>query len=70
MTTADQSAVVWTDWFGTAPWFIAGVVVTIAVYEVIARRRNKRAASYAEWLRALRSVTSKSDNESAGGAHE
>jgi|15BtaG_2_1085339.scaffolds.fasta_scaffold00524_18 hypothetical protein len=64
---SDQSATVWTDWFGTAPWFIAGVVATIAVMEIVQRRRMRRVKSYRDWLQALRSVTPKRDNTSIGG---
>ena len=68
---SDQSAIVWTDWFGTTPWFIAGVVATIAVMEIVQRRRMRRTKSYRDWLQALRSVTSERDNTNTGGnVHE
>ncbi|MBF07128.1 MAG: hypothetical protein CL741_07665 [Chloroflexi bacterium] len=40
---SDPSTIVWTDWFGTAPWLIALLVVVIGVIEIVARRRLRRA---------------------------
>ena len=64
------SAAVWTDWFGTAPWFIAGVVAAVAVMEIVQRRRMRRVKSYRDWLQALGSVTTDRNNRCTGGADE
>jgi len=41
-SASDPSAIVWTDWFGTAPWLIALLVAVIGVSEIVARRRLRR----------------------------
>ena len=55
----DKSSLTINDFVGEAWWFIAGVLVTGWVYELVRRKRLKRLRkrSYRSGLEALRNVT-------------
>ena len=41
LAASDPTEVVWTDWFGTEPWLLAGVVVTICALNAWGRRKAR-----------------------------